>query len=101
MSRTMRFKIGAVAVLWAVIAVAAFSGWMIGHGSAAMRISDLKRQLAVSAPASKQACGMEIELLEARDADPPRATNLFGLTLAGILPAAPQHLHLREMLTSR
>lgn len=100
MSRTMRFKIGAVAVLWAVIAVAAFSGWLIGHGSAAMQISDLKQQLAVSAPA-KRACGMEIDLLEASDPDPPRATNLFGLTLAGILPGAPQHLHLRQMLTSR
>ena len=100
MSRTMRFKIGAVAVLWTVIAVAAFSGWLIGHGSAVMQISDLKRQLATSAPA-KQSCGMEIELLEARDADPPHATNLLGLALAGILPGASRHLHLREILTSR
>jgi hypothetical protein len=38
---------------------------------------------------------MEIELLEARAANP------FGLTLGGILPRAPQHLHLREMLTAR
>lgn len=100
MSRTMRFKIGAVAVLWALIAVAAFSGWLIGHGSAAMQISDLKQQLAVSEPA-KRTCGTEIELLEARDADSPRASNPFGLALSGILPGAPQHLHLREMLTSR
>jgi hypothetical protein len=67
---------------------------MIGHGSAALQISDLKQQIAAGAPA-KQTCGMEIELLEARAANP------FGLTLGGILPRAPQHLHLREMLTAR
>jgi hypothetical protein len=94
MSRTTRFKIGLVAALWAIIGIAAAAGWMIGHGSAALQISDLKQQLATGA-APKRACGMEIELLEAR------AANLFGIALAGILPRAPQHLHLREMLTTR
>lgn len=100
MNRTTRFKIGAVAVLWAVIAVAAFSGWLIGHGSAAMRISDLKRQLATSPPA-RQTCGREIELLEARDAELPHATHLLGLALAGALPGASPHLRLRATPTSR
>lgn len=100
MSRTMRFKIGAVAVLWAVIAVAAAAGWMIGHGSAALQIRELKQQLAAGG-APKRSCAMEIDLLEARGAEPVRAANLFGLTLGGILPRAPQHLHLREMLSAR
>jgi hypothetical protein len=100
MDTTMRSKIGVVALLWGIIALAALSGWMIGHGSAEMRIAQLKQQLAVSAPA-KQTCGMEIELLEARADKPKPATNLFGLTLHGIWPGAPQHLHLREMLSLR
>ena len=99
MSRMTRFKIGAVAVLWAIIAAAAAAGWMIGHGNAALQISELKHRLAASA-SPKQTCGMEIELLEAR-AEPTRAANLFSLTLGGIQPGAPRHLHLRQMLTSR
>ena len=100
MSRTTRFKIGALAALWVIIAVAAAAGWMIGHGNAALQISELRQRLAASAT-PKQSCGMEIELLEARAAELPRATDLFGLTLDGILPGAPQHPHLRQMLTSR
>ena len=100
MSRTMRFKIGAVAVLWSIIAVAAGAGFLIGHGNAELRITELKQQLAASA-APKRACGMEIELLGARGTAPPPAASLFGLKLGGILPSAPQHLHLREMLTAR
>jgi hypothetical protein len=71
MDTTTRFKIGALAVLWGIIALAALAGWMIGHGGAAMQIARLERQLAASAPA-RQTCGVEIELPEAR-ADEPRA----------------------------
>ncbi len=100
MSSMTRFKIGLVAMLWAIIAVAAASGWLIGHGNASRQISQLKQQLAVSA-APRPACGMDIQLLEVRDAETSRAPNVFGLTLAGIWPSAPQHLNLGEMLMRR
>lgn len=100
MSTTTRFKIGAVAVLWAIIVAAAAAGWMIGHGNAARQIAELEQRVAASAP-PKQYCGQEIELLEARAAEPARTANLFGVALGGILLGAPQHLHLREMLTAR
>lgn len=99
MSRITWFKIGAVGALWTVIAVAAFSGWLIGHGGAAQQISDLRQRLAVNST-PKQSCGVEIELLEAR-AGTATPANLWGVTLGGFLLKAPHHLHLREMLTSR
>ncbi len=100
MSSMTRLKISIVAVLWAVIAVAAASGWLIGHGNASLEISQLKQQLVASA-APKPTCGMDVQLLEVRDAQPPAAPNVFGLRLAGIWPSAPQHPNLREMLTRR
>jgi hypothetical protein len=100
MGRLSLLKIGAVAGLWAIIAGSALTGWWIGKGESARQISELRQRLAVSA-APRNGCGVEVELLEAsggRTAPPP---NLFGVTLGGLLPRAPQHLHLREMLTSR
>ncbi len=100
MSRIVWLKIGAVAALWTIIAAAAASGWLIGRGEAARQITDLQHRLALGTP-SKQTCGVEIQLLEARAGKPAPSTNLFGLTLDGIWLGAPRHLHLREMLTSR
>jgi hypothetical protein len=100
MSRIAWFKIGAVAALWAIIAVAAGSGWLIGRGDAARQISDLRQRLSMSTT-PKQSCGVELELLEARTDAAPRATNLAAITLSGISPGAPRHWHLRQMLTSR
>jgi len=100
MSRTTRFKIGLIAVLWAIIAGAAAAGWMIGHGNAELQIAALKRQLAATV-APMPACGIDIQLLEAPSPEPARIANPFGLTLGGIPPLAQQHLHLRELLTAR
>jgi len=100
MSRLTWFKIGAVAVLWGIIAVAAGSGWLIGRGDAARQISELRQRLSVSTT-PKPSCGIELELLEARAGAPTHATNLLGITLDGIQPASPHHWHLRQMLTSR
>jgi hypothetical protein len=97
MSRIAWFKIGAVGAIWTIIAVAAGSGWLIGRGGAERQISDLRQRLALTAP--RQNCGMDLELLEARDA--ARSVNLFGLTLGGLILHAPQHPHLRALLTSR
>ena len=100
MSRTTRFKIGLIAVLWAIIAGAAAAGWMIGHGNAEIQIAALKQRLAATV-APKPSCGIDIQLLQAPPAAPARIANPFGLALGGILPRAPHHLHLREMLTAR
>jgi len=98
MSKIAWLKIGAVGALWTIIATAAISGWLIAKGDSARQITELRQRLAViSAP--KQGCGAEVELIEARIGAAP--TNVFGLGLAGILPNAPHHLHLREMLTTR
>jgi hypothetical protein len=94
------FKIGALAVLWAIIAVAATSGWLIGRSDAARQISALQQRLALQS-GDKPGCGVQLELLEARTGSALAATNPFGVTLRGFLPRPPQHLHLREMLTSR
>lgn len=98
MSRITWFKVGAVGALWTVIAVAAFSGWLIGHGGAAQQISDLRQRLAVNST-PKQSCGVEIELLEAR-AGTPTPTNLLGVALGGFPPKAPHNLYLREVPTT-
>jgi hypothetical protein len=100
MSRVVWLKIGAVAALWMIIGGAAVSGWMIGRSGAARQISELRQQLAADATAPRPSCGVEIELLDAQPGNSRIAANLFGLTLGGILPRAPQHLHLREMLTA-
>jgi hypothetical protein len=100
MSKIVWLKIGAVAALWAIIVGSAVSGWMIGRSDAARQISDLRQRLAFGS-APKASCGVEIELIEARTGKSARGANLFGLTLSGILPPAPYHLHLREMLTAR
>lgn len=97
MSNFAWFKIGALAALWMIIAVAATSGWLIGRGDAARQISDLKQRLALQS-APKQSCGVELELLEARAGAP---TNLFGVTLGAFVHRGPHHLHLRQLLTSR
>jgi hypothetical protein len=96
MSRIAWLKIGAVAALWTIVATAAISGWLIAKGDAARQITELRQRIAlISTP--KQGCGAEVELLEARIGP----ANVFGLALGGILPTPPQHLHLREMLTTR
>ncbi len=100
MRRMTRFKVGLVAVLWAFIAAAAFAGWMIGHGSAKRTIGELERRLAAVA-APKTSCGVEAEPLKAQGGAPPRSVNVFGVALHGILLRAPQHPHLRELLTAR
>jgi hypothetical protein len=100
MSRIAWLKIGAVGALWTIIATAAMSGWLIAKGDAARQITELRQRLAViNASAPKQGCGAEVELIEARIGVTP--ANVFGLALGGILPNAPHHLHLREMLTAR
>lgn len=98
MSRIAWLKIGAVAALWTIIATAAISGWLIAKGDSARQITELRQRLAINS-VPKQGCGAEVELLEARIGTAP--ANVFGLGLGGILPKAPHHLHLREMLTSR
>jgi len=100
MNKVVWLKIGAVAALWIIIAGAAASGWVIGRSDAARQISELRQRLALDAM-PKASCGVEVELLEAGAAKKVGPTNLFGLTVVGILPRAPQHLHLRQMLTSR
>ncbi|HEY7609890.1 MAG TPA: hypothetical protein VIF14_11715 [Alphaproteobacteria bacterium] len=99
MSRIAWLKIGAVAALWTIIIGAAVSGWMVGRSGAARQISELRQRLAADS-VPKPSCGVEIELLDAPTGNSRMAANLFGLTLGGILPKAPQHIHLREMLTS-
>ena len=99
MSRGVWLKIGAVAALWMIIGGVAVSGWMIGRSGAARQSSELRQQLAADS-APRPNCGVEIELLDAQPGSSRIAANLFGLTIGGILPRAPQHLHLREMLTS-
>jgi hypothetical protein len=88
-----------VGALWAIIAAAAVSGWLIGKGSAERQISDLRQRLALSS-SPNQSCKLELELLEAR-AKAAQSVNLFGVTLGGLVLTAPRHLHLRELLTSR
>lgn len=100
MSKLPWLKIGVAAALWTIIAGAAVSGWVIGRGDAAQQIAELRQRLAADA-APKQSCGLEIEFLDARPSDEAGPANLFGITLDGILPKAPLHLHLREMLTAR
>lgn len=94
MNSTTRFRIVGVAVLWSIIAAAAFSGWLIGHGLAAMRISELKEQLAGSVQ-SQRTCGTGLELNEARGSYP------FEAMVKEILPGVPEQPHLRELLTTR
>lgn len=92
-------KVGAVAAFWAIVAGAAVSGWTIGRSEAARQVADLRQRLAADA-GSKRTCAIESVPLDSGNAEPPGKGNLFGLTLGGILPSAPLHLHLREMLTS-
>ena len=94
MNSTTRFRIVGVAVLWSIIAAAAFSGWLIGHGFAARRISELKEQLAGTAQ-NRRTCGPGLDINEARGKYP------FEAMLKGILPGAPAQPHLRELLTAR
>ena len=98
MNRMTRFKIGLVAALWGFIVAAAFAGWMIGHGSAELKIAELEQRLAARA-APKPSCGTEIELLKARSAETSHAADIFGVTLGGLLPHAPQRPHPRETPT--
>ena len=111
MNKVVWFKIGAVAALWMLIGGAALSGWMIGRSEAARQISEWRQRLAVDT-APKASCGIEVELIEARTDKDTRTdataapakgeqANLFGLKSGGIWPGVPQHLHLREMLTTR
>src|SRR5262249_35845115 len=95
MTRVLWLKIGAVAALWTIIGAAAVSGWMIARSEAARQISELRQRLALDST-PKASCGVEVELLEARNR---AAANMFGLKLGGIWPGVPEHLHLREMLT--
>jgi len=76
MTRFAWLKVGAVAVLWTIVAAAAVSGWVISRGEAARQISKLHERLAAADTSPKQSCGLEVELLDARIGDRTAPSNL-------------------------
>jgi hypothetical protein len=95
MRRIPWLKIGAVAALWAIIVGAAGAGWMLGRGDAARQVSELRQRLAADT-SSRPSCGIEVELLDAREPDKFPEIGPQGIS-ANVL-RAPGYLHLRQML---
>ena len=100
MSKLPWLKIGAVAALWTIILGASAAGFVIGRSDAARQVSELRQRLAADTP-SKQTCGIEVDLLDSREADRFPEPPLLGIRMDITSLRSPGYLHLREMLTSR
>lgn len=95
MRSTLWLKIGAVAALWVIIVGAAGAGWMLGRSAADRQISELRQRLAADTP-SRPTCGIEVDLLDAREPDRFPDSGPQGISANAL--RSPGYLHLRQML---